>query len=216
MLLLFVITTTFSQEGMFLGVNSGLTYSKFRGSNFFKNMSSQLDFFVGASFDIQLKQRLLLSTNMSYERNSMKRYYATNSLPPLIPIGQDPSSFSVPRNKFQTRFEYINIPITLKYLLNFEKKLYINGGGYVSYLLDVKNIDNGRESDIDFNNQFKKIDYGLVLGIGYNFISNPTSFFSIEVRDSYGLTKIGESDSFGFESTKRNSLNLILNYHLKI
>jgi hypothetical protein len=211
----------FSQEKIFLGVNSGMTYSKFRGNDYFKNMDSQLDFSIGASFDKHLSERLLFSTNINYERSSVKKYYnyygpGVIGVIQGIPFGESSPSSSVPKNKFQTRFEYINVPIMLKYLINYEKKLFINGGGYLGYLLNVKNIDDGRESDLDFNNQFKKIDYGLVLGIGYNYTFNPNNFLSIELRDNFGIANINQPDSYNFKNTKRNTLNLIINYHFKI
>lgn len=219
--LIFFITSMYSQNEMYLGLNSGLTYSKFRGNDYFKNMDSQLDFLIGTSLEINLTERILLATNINYERNSVKRYY--NYFGPGviggitgIPFGQSSASSSIPKNKFQTRFEYINIPITIKYLLNYEKKLYVNAGGYLGHLIDVKNIDDGKESDLDFNNQFKKVDYGLVLGIGYNYTFNPSNFLSIELRESYGITTISTPESYIFKDTKRNSLNLILNYHFKI
>lgn len=215
------ISSMFSQKKNFLGVNSGMTYSKFRGNDYFKNMDSQIDFSIGTSFDMHLSERLLFSTNINYERNSVKRYYDYYGPGVIgtiqgIPFGQSSPSNSVPQNKFQTRFEYINIPIMLKYLINYEKKLFINGGGYLGYLLNIKNIDDGKESDLDFNNQFKKTDYGLVLGIGYNYTFNPNNFFTIELRNNFGITNINLSDSNNFKNTKRNSLNLILNYHFKI
>ena len=214
--LIFFITSMYSQNEMYLGVNSGLTYSKFRGNNFFKEMKPQLDFSIGTSFDIHIKERLLLTTNINYERNSVKKYYDRFQGINIIGYAYGQSASSLPQNKFQTRFEYINIPIMLKYLLNYEKKLYINAGGYLGHLLSIKNIDDGKESDLDFNNQFKKVDYGLVLGIGYNYTFNPNNFLSIELRESYGITTISQPESYIFKDTKRNSLNLILNYHFKI
>ncbi|MFT7251739.1 MAG: hypothetical protein ACI9FW_001482 [Flavobacterium sp.] len=220
-LFILFVSTLYSQEKMYVGVNSGLTYSKFRGNDYFKNMDPQLDFSVGTSFDIHINERLLFSTNINYERNSVKRYYNYYG-PGVIGViygttyGQNSPSRSAPQNKFQTRFEYINVPIMLKYLLNYEKKLYINAGGYLGHLLSIKNIDDGKESDLDFNNQFKKADYGLVLGIGYNYTFNPSNFLSIELRESYGITTISTPESYIFKDTKRNSLNLILNYHFKI
>ncbi|CAM3629954.1 outer membrane beta-barrel protein [Flavobacterium gelidilacus] len=219
--LIFFITSMYSQNEMYLGLNSGLTYSKFRGNDYFKNMDSQLDFLIGTSFDIHLTERILLATNINYERNSVKKYYEYFGPGVIggitgIPFGQSSASSSTPKNKFQTRFEYINIPITIKYLLNYEKKLYVNAGGYLGHLINVKNIDDGKESDLDFNNQFKKADYGLVLGIGYNYTFNPSNFLSIELRDNYGIKNINIDESYTFKNTKRNSLNLILNYHFKI
>lgn len=201
---------------MYLGLNSGLTYSKFRGNNFFKEMKPQLDFSIGTSFDIYIKERLLLTTNINYERNSVKKYYDRFQGINIIGNAYGQSASSLPQNKFQTRFEYINIPIMFKYLLNYEKKLYINAGGYLGHLLSIKNIDDGKESDLDFNNQFKKVDYGLVLGIGYNYTFNPNNFLSIELRDNYGIKNINIDESYTFKNTKRNSLNLIVNYHFKI
>ena len=199
---------------MYLGVNSGLTYSKFRGDNFFKEMKPQLDYLIGSSLDIQIKERLFLTLNINYERNSVKRYY--NNFYGLIgyTYGQAPSS--PPKNKFETRFEYITMPVMVKYMLNYEKKLYINGGGYFGYLLKIKNIDNGIESDLDFNNEYNKMDYGCALGIGYNYHFNPNNQLSIELRGNYGLITLNKTDTYSFRDTKRNSLNLILNYHFKI
>lgn len=209
----------FSQEKISLGLNTGLTYSDFRGNDFFDNYEYGFDFLIGISFDYKIKDRLFISTDVNYERKSANNFYeASNTVGPggtiiIIgtPIGENPPD--KPELKFQTRFEYISIPILLKYFVSENNDFYINGGPYLGYLLKIKNINDGEESDLDFNNDFEKIDLGLTFGIGYNLDLSQKSYLNFELRNNFGLTNIDSNNNNLFNRTKVNSLNLIIGWN---
>ena len=209
----------FSQEKISLGLNTGLTYSDFRGNDFFDNYEYGFDFLIGISFDYKIKDRLFISTDVNYERKSANNFYeASNTVGSggtiiIIgtPFGENPPD--EPELKFQTRFEYISIPILLKYFVSKNNDFYINGGPYLGYLLNIKNINDGEESDLDFNNDFEKIDLGLTFGIGYNLNISQKSYLNFELRNNFGLTNIDSNNNNLFNRTKANSLNLIIGWN---
>ena len=219
-LFFFLSGVILSQEKNSLGINSGITYSDFRGNNFFDDYEKGFDFLIGISFDFKLKDRLFISTDLNYERKSTNKLYELNNLVGSsggtiiiygTPFGENPPD--KPEYKFRTRFEYITIPVLIKYFISENKDFYINGGPYFGYLLNTKNIDNGKESDLDFNKDFNKIDLGFTIGFGYNLELNETNHISFELRNNLGLTKINSDDNSFFDSTKTNSLNLILGWN---
>ena len=212
----------FSQEKNSLGLNTGLTYSDFRGNDFFDNYEYGFDFLIGISFDYKIKDRLFISTDVNYERKSANDFYEASAIGPGgtitvigIPIGEYPPENppDKPKLKFQTRFEYISIPILLKYFVCENNDFYVNGGPYLGYLLNIKNIDDGEESELDFNNEFEKIDLGLTIGIGYNLDLNQKSYLNFELRNNFGLTNIESNNNDLFDRTKANSLNLIIGWN---
>ena len=209
-----------SQEKISLGLNTGITYSDFRGNTFFNDYKYGFDFLFGVSVDYKIKDRLFISSDLNYERKSANKFYEINNTVGLsggtivivgIPFGENPPD--KPEFKFQTKFEYVSIPILLKYFISENNDFYINAGPYIGYLLNTKNVDDGKESDLDFNNDFDKIDLGFSVGIGYNLELNQTNYLNFELRNNLGLTNINSNNNSLFNSTKTNSLNLILGWN---
>ena len=207
---IFLISLTFklhSQEKLVTGINSGLTYSNLRGNNFIESFESELNYIIGISIDYKVFEKMYLSADLNYERKSIRKFYPK-------PYESDNGAIGcigcpTTELKFQTLFQYISIPLILKYYINNDYSFYFNGGVYFSYLLDIKNIDDGKESDLDFNDSFKKIDAGITFGFGYNFKINNNNSISIELRDNYGIVNLSKYDQSNFNSTKTNSINLI-------
>lgn len=208
-------TSLFSQENLTFGLNSGLTYSNFRGNDFFDDYDYGIDFLIGFSLDYKIKSKLFITTDLNYERKSANYFYDEHYIVEPggtiiiigYPIGESPEES--PKLKFQTRLEFITIPVMLKYFVDSNNNLYFNGGPYLSYLLNIKNINDGEESDLDFNDAFKKTDLGITFGFGYtNKITNLNNL-SLELRNNLGLRSINENENNIFDSTKTNSLNVI-------
>lgn len=63
---------------------------------------------------------------------------------------------------------------------------------------------------MDFNDAFKNTDLGITIGFGYtNKITNQNDL-SLELGNNLGLRSINKNENNIFDSTKTNSLNLIL------
>ncbi|MFI1743115.1 porin family protein [Thalassobellus sediminis] len=216
-ILIFLTFNLYGQDKIITGINTGLTYSDFRGNRFFENFDSELNYLIGVSIDFKISEKLFLSTDLNYEKKSVKLFYPESNVTNIFvgtPIGEAPKP--IPDLKFQTKFQYFSIPIMVKYFFGKNLEFYVNGGPFLSYLLDVKNIDDGNESDLDFNDSFNKTDFGLTFGFGYNFEIDENNSISIELRDNYGINDNSKSNNSNFSSTKSNSVNLILNWDFKL
>lgn len=112
--------------------------------------------------------------------------------------------------EYRFNLNYIELPVLA--VINLAKNFNVHVGPYVAYLADVniKDLeDNGtinEISDLDTDN-FKRIDYGVVGGLGID-ISN----FTLGARYSYGLREIGESGSLSGELTKDSKNSVISLY----
>ncbi|WP_439152073.1 porin family protein [Winogradskyella sp.] len=217
LVIILISASLFSQEKISVGINSGLTYSNFRGNDFFDNYDYGFDFLIGFSVDYQIKSNLFIAADLNYDRKSTNYFYEDNTtVGPggtiiVTPIGENPAQKD--ELKFQTRFEFITVPITLNYYIDNRHNFYINGGPYLSYLLNIKNIDDGEESDLNFNDEFNKLDFGLVMGIGYNLDLDEINYLSFELRNNFGLRKLNKNSNTIFDSTKTISLNLIISWN---
>jgi hypothetical protein len=209
--LLFILLTAASvsaqQKKMDFGINAGITYATFRGNYFVDDTQGSPNFLVGITGEYKIDILFSVIANINYSRKSIKSYDATYPGWENGTINFDDSPVTV---KNSTIFQYITIPVMLKMMLWGDNKLYMNGGGYYSHLVDVSNYTDGEKSDLDFNSGFVKSDMGLVLGVGYRITIDNANSLNIELRDEYGLKNIGDEEAAVFSPTKSNSANLLV------
>jgi hypothetical protein len=112
----------------------------------------------------------------------------------------------------EVRFNLNYIQLPLAFALNLGP-LNIHAGPYVSYLVSA-NVKNLNTSDLTTdtvielnNNDFNKLDYGLLAGIGFD-IKNVT----VGARYNYGLREVGK-DGIGRNLTN-NSRNSVAQIYL--
>ncbi len=195
----------YAQNEIRIGVNTGGTYSKFYGNNLIENADAKIDFLIGVSFEYYIKENLSLKTNLNYERKSF-----TNKS-----FGVEEFDFSINEVKITTSFNYLTLPILIKYELGNSKQFFVDGGVFIGYLLNNKSKANGfPESDSTSLN--KKLDGGLSFGIGKKFNLNDKSNLNIEIRENLGLINISDVEVFDNGTIKTNSLNLILTWDFEI
>lgn len=109
------------------------------------------------------------------------------------------------------RLNYLEVPLLLK--VNPTKNFNIHAGPYAAYLINaqVKNKTTGGTFDFEDNfdsKDFNRLDYGLFLGVGFDFSS-----IGIGARYNYGLANIGKERSIGgvsyvFPDSKNSALNI--------
>lgn len=118
----------FAQNEIRIGINAGATYSKFRGNQLIENADAKIDFLIGVSFEYYLKENLSIKTNLNYERKS----FNTQS------FGADEFGFVNNEVEITTNFDYLSLPILVKYEFGNSKKFFINGGPFLGFLLSTK------------------------------------------------------------------------------
>jgi hypothetical protein len=199
------------------GVQSGLNYSDFRGYEIpvtpLYSESPAFAFLGGINFEYLINEKLSLKLELNYERKSQK---ADNTLE----IFDNNGSSKVYTFTSKKNYDYMVLPIMMKYSFSNINSFYINGGPFIGYLLksnitnDLENIDglnNGPFETTKYNN---KTDFGISIGLGKNFEIKEKNSIFIEIRENLGLSNTSKNTGMENGTVKTNSLNLIIGYSL--
>lgn len=197
------------------GVHIGPNYSSLRGyeipiSPYWYSESSGFSFLGGLDFEYSLNAKLSLKTELNFEQKVLKG----NNRIELSDINGYQKNISFTTKE---KFNYLTLPILLKYNFQEKSSFYVNGGFFIGYLLNAKltnDIDPSimKTEDTDTSDFYKKIDSGLVLGIGKSFDIGTNKSISVEIRDNLGLSRINKQPVWESGYKKTNSLNLILGF----
>lgn len=210
----FCTTLSYSQDSKFkFGVQGGLTYSDYRGNQL--DISSTeytekpgLGFLGGLHVEYQLKKRIRLKLEVSYEQKIQKEKNT-------FTYGGKVYNFTSKKNQ-----DYVVLPLMLKYSFSDRNSFYVNGGPFIGFLLksditnDAEKIENVNMNTIDNMALYKKTDFGVSIGVGKTFEINQKSSIYIEIRDNLGLSNINNYDIEEYGNLKTNSLNLMVGYSL--
>ena len=192
---------SFAQSKMRFGVDGGLTYSSFRGNKSAEKLDAGIDFLVGVSFEYQLKSKWSLLANLSYDRITAKRSSV------FIPNPEDPAVGDITA---KVTYQYLTLPILLKYRIGAKQSFYAAGGVFIGYLLKSEIHEDYYNTTDNTTNLNTNLDAGLTLGLGKNFRLKNNQEITIELRENLGLTNTSKVNVSGGNSVKTNSLNLIL------
>ena len=203
-LVAFINNGVLAQSKMRFGFNGGLTYSSFRGNKAAEELDPAFDFLVGVSFEYQLKDKFSLLANLSYDRKT-----AAGTPSGFIPSPEDPATGNI---NAEANYQYITLPIVLKYKIGAKQSFYTEGGLFVGYLLKSQTHEDYYNTTDDTTNLNEKLDAGLVLGFGKNFKFKNNQEIIVELRENLGLLNTSKVNVSGGNSVKTNSLNLILGY----
>ncbi len=217
---LLISTLNYSQNSKIkFGIQGGLNYSNFRGYDIpdqFDPLYSESPAFAllgGLNFEYQIKGKLSLKLELNYERKSQK---ADNYIE-ITDIDGFTKGYNFTSKK---NYDYLVLPIMLKYNFTNKNSFYVNGGPFVGFLLksnltnDLQNIDGLNNDPIETTNLNNKTDFGLSIGLGKIIEINEKNSIFIEVRENLGLTNTSKNKVWGNGEVKINSLNLIIGYSL--
>ena len=203
-----VSNSILAQSKIRFGVNGGMTYSSFRGNEAAEELDAGFDFLVGVSVEYPLKNKLSLLANLSYDSKT-----AAGTPSGFIPSPEDPASGNI---NAEANYQYITLPIVLKYKIGAKQSFYADAGLFVGYLLKSQTHEDYYNTSDDTTSLNKKIDAGLVLGFGKSFKLKNNQEITIELRENLGLLNTSKVNVSGGNSVKTNSLNLILSYSFDI
>lgn len=106
------------------------------------------------------------------------------------------------RFNYNTRLNYIVLPVSGKYLFNKSPRFYVMAGIYGAYLLGATKkgeirlgtvITSVNENVIE---EYRRLDFGITAGLGYKIRLNFDLDFFAELKTNIGLLNIGKVDGF--------------------
>ena len=143
------------------GVKTGLNISNFTGGDVDKN--SLFGFHVGGFAEFKLNEKFSLQPELLYSTQGTEV-----------------------ENLVKIKVDYLTIPLMVKYYLS--ENFSIEAGPQASFLVNDKaEFDDSSIPDADID--ASSFDFGLNVGVGYNF----TSHLFAQVRYNYGITTVGEN-----------------------
>lgn len=214
---LFSLFTFAQTTKLRFGVHAGLNYSGLRGYTIPANIEAQYEesaafgYLGGVSLTYPLKEKISLRVELNYERKTQK---ADNTI-------EIRNSFEEPALRYsftsKRHYDYLVLPILLQYRFTDKNSFFVQGGPFVGYLLnatltsdlDAPELDN---SDVDLSDDYKKLDYGLTIGLGKNFDFGSQNSLHVEIRNNLGLAKINASDVWNGGDVRTNSLSFLVGY----
>lgn len=161
------------------GVKAGVNLSTFGGD--MKNTKSTFKYQVGITADIALTNNLYVLTGLDFQTKGSK--YSPKSAPN---IKYNPMYLSIPAH---LGYKFELLPGT---------KLVINAGPYIAYGIGGKAKGDGNSEKIFGDNRFKRLDYGVGGGIGFEF-------GKFCVNGGYDLGLANVSDVKGNKIKNRNA-----------
>jgi hypothetical protein len=110
---------------------------------------------------------------------------------PEIVYSSQGAKYNFANSETRVNLDYINVPVLLQYM--FDNGFRFEAGPQVGFLINAKT-----GNKIDVIDNYKSIDFGLGLGIGY---IKPSTGLGIDARYNLGLSDITENNSV--KSTNR-------------
>ena len=203
-LLILVCSSALGQNQPVFGVNIGGTFANIRGNVAANKNEYKPNFLVGASIELPLNERFSLIGNINYERKSFGQTRNVINFDDFDPIV---GSKNIDVN---LRFEYLTIPVNIKYYVGTQKRFFVNGGPFAGILLNSTSIIDGKEFSED--KFFKSLDFGLNLGIGTLIKITEKHNLNLELRHNLGLSNVSKVRTINDNGLKTNSFNLIANW----
>ena len=163
------------------GAKGGVNLSHFTGDNA-GNSYLYVGFNVGFFAEIPIANKLIFQPELLYSAQGSKA-----SEPVFIDL-------VVYRADAIFKFNYVNVPLMFKY--EIVDKFSLEAGPYIGFLTSAKleaTIDGVGSDSMNFKNQLKSTDFGLNLGMNYDF----SNVIFANARYQVGLTNIGDADDGG-------------------
>lgn len=190
-----------NSEKIEFGLEGGLNRSYF---NDVPEANGLTNFNLGFYFHFLMKNSTYISTGVMVKSN----VGATGM--PTYPIGNEDFDSLFEDGNLTTKVSYFYVPALFHQ--RFNNRWYIEAGPMVGLRSRVKDIftvsvlDGDLEYILDVSDQFKRLDAGLMGGIGYKF-KKQTKSMAIGVNYYYGLVNVSKVEE---EKVRNSSLYLYI------
>jgi len=158
-----------------LGIKAGLNVATLTGEDVSDDVKSRVGFHAGVVAEFKVAPNFSIQPELLYSQQGAK-------------IDTFEESFNV---ETTLKVNYLNLPVLAKYYII--KGLSIEAGPQIGYRLSSKmkvEVPGLGTDEIDFKDQTKSIDFGLVGGVAYDL---PMGVF-FQARYNAGLSKINDDN----------------------
>jgi hypothetical protein len=172
------------------GLDGGVNYPSIRG---LEGGDMSGNFNIGFYFDFKLKNPQWMIHTGVLVKSSMGSDHL-----PVYSLNNPDLDNAFAQGEVQRKINYFNVPIAMKYM--FKNHLYVEGGIMPSLRNTAHDIftadlidKNDLEYKLDTRDQYHRLDFGLVGGVGYRLLGG--NGMNLTVRYYYGLVDITIDDS---------------------
>lgn len=162
-----------------------------------------LGFSVGISAQFHVHKHWSVVTDINFERKG------ANSDGVLTDnLGEVIGTF-----RSQQQFDYLALPVLVRYHFGEQIRFFVNAGPYVGYLLQQNNkisSDLIGPSSYSSKADFKSLDYGVSAGFGMTAQINSKLAYTIDLRNNLGIYNISALPVINNGKVQTNSLNLLV------
>jgi hypothetical protein len=172
------------------GLDGGINYPTIRG---IEGGEMRGNFNIGFYFDFKLKNPQWMIHTGVLVKSSMGSDHL-----PVYSLNNPDLDNAFAEGEVKRRINYFNVPIAMKYV--FKNNFYLEGGIMPSLRNTAHDIftndlidKNDLEYKLDIRDQFHRLDFGLVGGVGYRLMGG--NGMNLTARYYYGLVDITIDDS---------------------
>jgi len=190
----------YAQEKLTFSIQGGVNYSSLRfEDDRITDHDSEVGYLFGMSSNFYLGKKLYLDIEVNYERKKVS-VYVSKIFINSVSFGGDFRNFDI--------YEFITLPVMLRYEIGEINSFYVKGGPFLGHLLTAKEKINYGDLSQNLSEYFTDFDFGFSIGIGKIFSLNSSNKLMLELRNNIGLTNINNDPRSQY--TKTNSLNFIV------
>jgi opacity protein-like surface antigen len=161
------------------GVQAGVNLANFTGDN--EGSDMKVGFSVGFFAEFELADALIFQPAVLYSTQGAK--------------------WSEGSFKAEHKFDYINVPLMLKYKI--AEKFYLEAGPQIGFLTSAKGESNyPGEMDEDLKDFVKSTDFSLNLGASFDLMDN----IFVGARYTFGLSNINDDPDWDADIKNANIL----------
>jgi hypothetical protein len=166
-----------------IGVNIGPNLTRLHGNGLSRYYDWRFTFTENVSFQYNLTKSFALYTNIAYESKGC----TGKNMKLIDSSGTNRGS----NNPFDFNYQYLTMPVLIRYITSGQYKFFVNAGPYVGYLL--KYVETLNDVEVNRTSDMHKIDLGFTTGIGTLLPVNDHWSVSIELRNSLGFYNVRKS-----------------------
>tara|TARA_R110002050_G_scaffold109799_1_gene221477 strand:- start:232609 stop:233268 length:660 start_codon:yes stop_codon:yes gene_type:complete len=210
MLIFFMVTYVYflsaQKNEIALGLKLGIGVSNARGSEIHTNAQAIYSPNYALSIDYGISERVRISMDARIDKKGTKTF-----IPLIKPNGEIIGHLDAIYS-----FNYIAVPLLIKYEMGERVKLGVGAGGYISFLTsqlyEIKPYDSFQGKKTSLESDYSSMDGGLSFWLGTSFEILESLRLTFDVQNDLGLKNIltNPNKVISYEEVRLNYLSFMI------